>query len=38
MRNFGFEEWGSLPDVVEMDGASYTVSILGLRLSEPTDS
>ena len=35
MRRFGFEDWGYLPDVVEMDGQSYSVAILGRKLSRP---
>jgi len=29
---FGFEEWGKFPDIAEMDGREYSLSILGLRL------
>lgn len=29
---FGFKRWGELPDVCEVDGQSYSVSILGLRV------
>ena len=28
----GFAEWGRLPDVAEMDGREYSLSILGKRL------
>ena len=28
----GFAEWGKLPDVAEMDGREYSLSILGKRL------
>lgn len=28
----GFAEWGRLPDVAEMDGKDYSLSILGRRL------
>lgn len=31
-RSFGFEEWGMLPDVAEMDGKKYSLSILGKHL------
>lgn len=31
-RSFGFEEWGMLPDVAEMDGKEYSLSILGKRV------
>ena len=30
--NFGFELWGELPDVCEMDGKSYSVCMLGLKI------
>jgi phosphinothricin acetyltransferase len=33
-RSFGFEEWGRLPDVAEMDGKEFSLSILGKRISE----
>ena len=29
---FGFELWGELPDVCEMDGKTYNVSIMGLKI------
>jgi phosphinothricin acetyltransferase len=31
-KNFDFIQWGELPDVCEMDGKFYSVSVLGLRL------
>jgi len=31
-RGFGFEDWAMLPDIAEMDGREYSLSILGLRL------
>lgn len=31
-KSLGFEEWGRLPDVAEMDGKEYSLSILGKRL------
>ena len=31
-KKFGFEQWGELPEVCEMDGKMYSVSILGLKL------
>jgi L-amino acid N-acyltransferase YncA len=31
-KSFGFEEWGRLPDVAEMDGNEYSLSIVGKRL------
>ncbi len=30
-KKFGFEFWGELPDVCEMDGESYSVTILGYK-------
>ncbi len=30
-RSFGFEEWGRLPNIAEMDGKEYSLSILGKR-------
>lgn len=33
-RSFGFEEWGKLPDVAEMDGKEYSLSIMGKRVKE----
>ena len=32
--SFAFEEWGKLPDIAEMDGKEYSLSILGKRVSE----
>jgi len=32
-RSFGFGEWGKLPDVAEMDGKEYSLSILGKRVN-----
>jgi len=29
-KSFGFKSWGELPEVCEMDGQTYSVSILGL--------
>jgi L-amino acid N-acyltransferase YncA len=31
-RSFGFEEWGKLPGIAEMDGREYSLSILGKRI------
>ena len=31
-EKYGFEHWGRLPDIAEMDGKEYSLSILGLRL------
>jgi phosphinothricin acetyltransferase len=31
-KNFGFIQWGELPDVCEMDGKFYSVSVLGLKI------
>jgi len=31
-ESFGFELWGNLPDVAEMDGKEYSLSILGKRV------
>ncbi|SMF26338.1 GNAT family N-acetyltransferase [Desulfovibrio gilichinskyi] len=31
-KSFGFKEWGRLPDIAEMDGKEYSLSILGKRL------
>ncbi|WP_319526074.1 GNAT family N-acetyltransferase [uncultured Desulfosarcina sp.] len=33
-RSFGFEEWGKLPNVAEMDGKEYSLSIIGKRVNE----
>jgi len=32
-RNFGFEDWGTLPDIATLDGKEYGLKILGKRLS-----
>ncbi len=32
-RTFGFAEWGKLPNVAEIDGKEYSLSILGKRVS-----
>ena len=32
MRSLGFAPWGTLPDVAEMDGREYSLTILGKRL------
>jgi phosphinothricin acetyltransferase len=29
--NFGFKQWGELPDVCEMDGENYSVAIMGCK-------
>jgi len=31
--SFGFEEWGMLPNVAEMDGKEYSLSIIGKRVN-----
>lgn len=33
LRSFGFEDWGKLPNVAEMDGKEYSLSILGKRVN-----
>jgi L-amino acid N-acyltransferase YncA len=33
LRSCGFDEWGKLPDIAEMDGKEYSVSILGKRIN-----
>lgn len=33
LKKQGFAVWGNLPDVAEMDGRKYSVSILGRRIS-----
>ena len=33
-RNFGFKQWGELPEVCEMDGRNYSVSIFGLKIQQ----
>ncbi len=32
-RSFGFEEWGKLPDIAEMDGKELSLSIVGKRIN-----
>ena len=32
LKSAGFEEWGRLPEVAEMDGKEFSLSILGKRL------
>ena len=32
-RSLGFEEWGRLPNVAEMDGRAYSLSILGKQIN-----
>ncbi|MEZ7198924.1 GNAT family N-acetyltransferase [Pseudodesulfovibrio karagichevae] len=32
-RSFDFEEWGRLPDIAEMDGKRYSLSILGRHVN-----
>jgi len=32
-RSLGFEEWGKLPDVAEMDGKEFSLSIMGKRVN-----
>lgn len=34
LKSFGFTEWGRLPDVAQMDGKEYSLSILGKRVSQ----
>lgn len=36
LKAFGFQEWGRLPDIAEMDGEEYSLCIMGKRLS-PTE-
>ncbi|MDF1591141.1 MAG: GNAT family N-acetyltransferase [Desulfobacterales bacterium] len=31
-KSFGFRQWGMLPDIAEMDGTEYSLSILGKRV------
>jgi len=33
-KAFGFEEWGKLPNIAEMDGKEYSLSIMGKRVNE----
>ncbi len=30
--SFGFEEWGTLPNIAEMDGREYSLSIMGKHI------
>ncbi len=32
-KKYGFSKWGELPEVAEMDGNLYSLSILGLKLT-----
>ena len=32
-RNAGFQDWGHLPEVTEMDGKEYSIVILGKRIA-----
>ncbi len=32
-KSFGFEEWGKLPNVADMDGREYSLSIVGKRIN-----
>jgi L-amino acid N-acyltransferase YncA len=32
-RSFGFDEWGHFPNVAEMDGKEYSLSIMGKRVN-----
>ncbi len=31
-KHFGFEEWGTLPDIALLDGVEYSLKILGKRI------
>ncbi len=33
-KSFGFEEWGILPNIAEMDGIEYSLSIIGKRVND----
>ena len=33
-KSFGFEKWGTLPNVAKMDGKEYSLSIIGKRVNE----
>ena len=33
LKAFGFQEWGRLPDIAEMDGKEYSLCIMGKRLA-----
>ena len=32
-NSFGFKQWGILPDIAEMEGTEYSLSILGKRVN-----
>lgn len=32
-ESFGFKEWGRLPDIAEMDGKEFSLSIVGKRVN-----
>ncbi|MFH0780625.1 MAG: N-acetyltransferase family protein [Pseudomonadota bacterium] len=32
-KSFGFEEWGKLPNIAEMDDKEYSLSIIGKRVN-----
>jgi len=32
-QSFGFRQWGRLPEIAEMDGTEYSLSILGKRVN-----
>ncbi len=34
LEKFGFEKWGELPQVAEMDNQLYSLTIMGIKLSE----
>lgn len=34
LQAFGYQEWGRLPDVAQMDGKEYSLCILGKRLED----
>ncbi|MHA3025907.1 N-acetyltransferase family protein [Chromohalobacter israelensis] len=38
LRGFGFQEWGRLPNVAEMDGKEFSLCIMGKRLGNATPS
>ncbi|OLO12605.1 N-acetyltransferase [Chromohalobacter japonicus] len=38
LRAFGFQEWGRLPNVAEMDGREFSLCIMGKRLGNATPS
>lgn len=38
LRAFGFQEWGRLPNVAEMDGREFSLCIMGKRLDNSTPS